>query len=130
MQEAIANPVGLVCPHAEAPELQALFTDCLPIESTETCRTFELIWDRYVAYLVTEECAGSCGRYEDEIFTGTLFRVYTKSHFLEHLVRDTGAHSKEIQHYKLICLNHLIDIAAYGPAEIKQIGPKPSLRIQ
>ena len=92
IQEAVVNPAGLDRPHRELPELEGLIKDASPIESTENCRSFELIWKSYVAYLVTEECAGSCGSYDDEIFTGRLFRIYTKSHFLEHLVRDTGGH--------------------------------------
>jgi hypothetical protein len=82
-----------------------------------------------VAYLVTEECVGSCGNYADEIFTGKLFRVYTKSHFLNHLARDTGGHTDALLHYKLICLNHLIDVAAYVPPEVRVIGPVSSSRI-
>jgi hypothetical protein len=126
VQEAVVNPDGLVRPHPELPELAELS----PIESTDACRTFELTWKRYVAYLVTEECVGSCGEYDDEVFTGSLFRVYTKSHFLEHLARDTGGHTEEIFHYKLTCLNHLIDVAAYSPPEVKQVGPVSSVRIQ
>jgi hypothetical protein len=84
-----------------------------------------------VAYLVTEECVGSCGESGGETYSGKLFRVYTKSHFLDHLARDTGGHIKPIQHYKLTCLNHLIDVASYGPPEIRQIGPvSPPSRIQ
>jgi hypothetical protein len=124
VQQAIVNPGGVArASFAELPELQALRTDVYPIESTDACPTFELIWKRYVAYLVTEECVGSCGKYDDEVFTGNLFRSYTKSHFLEYLLRDTGGHTDEILHYKLICLNHLIDVAAYKPPEMKQIGP-------
>jgi hypothetical protein len=93
------------------------------IESTETCRKFKLHWKHYVAYLVTEECVGSCGEYEDEVHTGKLLRHYTKSHFLEHLARDTGGHLKHIQHYKLICLNHLIDVASEEPPEIEILSP-------
>ncbi len=102
------------------------------IESTEGCRTFELSWKCYVAYLVTEECVGSCGTYDDETYTGKLFRVYSESHFLNHLARDTGSHTEPVQHYKLTCLNHLIDVAAYAPPEIRLIeavSPHP-LRIQ
>lgn len=83
-----------------------------PIETSEGCRTFELFWKHYVAYLVTEECVGSCGTYTDEVYTGKLLRRYSKSHFLEHLARDTGSHGRTLQHYKLICLNHLIDVAS------------------
>jgi hypothetical protein len=74
----------------------------------------------------TEECVGSCGQYDDEVFTGSVFRVDTKSHFLEHLGRDTGGHTEEIFHFKLTCLNHLIDVAAYAPPEAKQIWPASS----
>jgi hypothetical protein len=130
VQEAVVNPGGVVHPHPELPELEEISRGASPIESTETCRTFELTWRHYVAYLVTEECVGSCGRYDDEVFTGRLFRIYTKSHFLEHLARDTGGHTEEIFHYKLTCLNHLIDVAAYSPPEVKQVGPVSSVRIQ
>jgi hypothetical protein len=126
VQEAVVNPAGLVRPHAELPELEGILKDASPIESTENCRSFELIWKRYVAYLVTEECVGSCGSYDDEIFAGKLFRVYTKSHFLEHLARDTGGHTETVLHYKLTCLNHLIDVAAYAPPEVRQVGPVSS----
>ena len=125
VQEAVVNPSGFTRPRPELPE----FTDLSPIESTAACRTFELTWKRYVAYLVTEECVGSCGRYDDEVFTGKLLRVYTRSHFLDHVTRDTGGHTEEVLHYKLTCLNHLIDIAAYSPPEIKQVGAALS-RIQ
>jgi hypothetical protein len=130
VQEAVVNPAGSVFSHPDAPELDEILRDGSPIESTDTCRTFELTWKRYVAYLVTEECVGSCGKYDDEVFTGKLFRVYTKSHFLEHLARDTGGHTEGIFHYKLTCLNHLIDIAAYGAPEVKQVGRVSSIRIQ
>ena len=90
-----------------------------PIKAVEGCRRFELQWTRYVAYLVTEEIVGSGGSYEDEVYTGKLFRVYTKSHFLDYLSRDTGGHFEPILHYKLICQNHLIDVAAYGPPEVR-----------
>ena len=122
VQEAVVNPSGVVRSHHELPEAGKIMTDTAPIESTQDCRSFELTWKHYVAYLVTEEFAGSCGSYDDESFSGTLFRVYTKSHFLEHLGRDTGGHTEAILHYKLTCLNHLIDVAAYVPPEVKQVG--------
>lgn len=123
-EEAVVNPAGVGrSPYPELPESKEIMNDYSPIESIGSCRTFEMTWKHYVAYLVTEECVGSCGQDDDEIFTGNLFRVYTKSHFLDHLARDTGGHTKEILHYKLTCLNHLIDVAAYVPPEVKQVGP-------
>jgi len=132
IQEAIVNAAGSVRSHPEFPELGKIRKGASPIESTDECRSFELIWRRYVAYLVTEECVGSCGRYDDEIFSGKLFRVYTKSHFLEHLGRDTGGHTEPVLHYKLTCLEHLIDVAAYAPPEVTHLGmtSTTSMRIQ
>jgi len=95
--------------------------DYHPIEHTRDCKSFELTWKHYIAYLVTEECVGSCGDYQDEMYTGKVFRVYSKSHFLEHLARDTGGHTQPIHHYKLICLNHLVDVASYSPPAIRAL---------
>jgi hypothetical protein len=101
------------------PNLKKTVTNVSAIATTESCRSFELTWAFYVAYLVTEECAGSCGTYDDEIFQGKLFRIYSKSNFLDHLARDTGAHTQPVQHYKLTCLNRLIDVASYAPPVIR-----------
>jgi len=123
IQEALTNrdSTPAVRPF-ELPELAALKSNAIPIESTASCRTFELTWKRYAAYLVTEEFVGSCDSYGDEAYTGKLFRVYSKSHFLDHLSRDTGGHLEPLLHYKVVCLNHLIDVASYSPPEIRQAG--------
>lgn len=133
VEEAVrGRPASTSSPLPELPELAEIMKDGWLIESTEHCRTFELFWKHYIAYLVTDECAGSCGGYEDETYTGKVLRMYTASHFLDHLARDTGGHSEPIQHYKLTCLNHLIDVAAYAPPEINLIDPASprSLRTQ
>jgi hypothetical protein len=72
-------------------------------------------------HLVTEELVGSNASkgYDDECFTGKTIRTYSTSHFLDHIVRDTGAHIEPPQHYKLICLNHLIDVVAYAPPQVR-----------
>ncbi len=104
------------------PEIAKIARGARAIKSTNECRRFELLWDRYIAYLVTEEAAGSMGHYEDEISEGGLFSVFRKSHFLDHLSRDTGGHTKPILHFKITCLNHLIDVASYEPPEIRLLG--------
>jgi hypothetical protein len=121
VEEAVANRLAVVRSEPELASVQDLahiLRDASPIESIEGCRTFELRWKRYVAYLVTEEGVGSCGSEDDEVYTGRLLRHYSKSHFLDHLARDTGGHMRPLQHYKLICLNHLIDVVSEDPPEI------------
>lgn len=128
VQEAVVNRLTALPPSLpELPELGALRRDTWPIESTDGCKSFEIYWKRYAAYLVTEEMVGSCGGYDDEVFSGNLLRLYSKSHFLDHLARDTGGHLEPILHYKLVCLNHLIDVAAYAPPEIRVIAAAPQL---
>jgi hypothetical protein len=131
VEEAVQNGFAPPVP-SDNPELDEILTRTWPIESVEGCKTFELTWSRYAAYLVTEELIGSGGRDNDETYTGKLLRVCTKSHFLDHLSRDTGGHVEPVQHYKLICLNHLIDIGSYAPPDIRVIGSSsaPPLRIQ
>ncbi len=122
VEEAILNKGRVAEP--PSPELQHLFENSHPIESTAGCRTFELFWNRYAAYCVTEELVGSNARtgYDDESYTGTILRAYTKSHFLDHILRDTGGHLGAVQHWKIICLNHLIDVAAYDAPQITALG--------
>jgi hypothetical protein len=132
VQEAKENPYAPTAVPSDIPQVAGLRKGAVAIESVEGCRSFELIWERYASYLVTEELVGSCGNGDDEIYAGGLLRLYTKSHFLEHLARDTGCHPEPIQHYKLICQNHLIDVASYAQPEIRLIdsAPPPPLRIQ
>ena len=119
VEEAIADRTETVSTPDPTSPLGEIRKGASPIKSVEGCRAFELQWSRYVAYLVTEEGVGSGRSDEDEVYTGKLFRVYTKSHFLDHLARDTGGHFEPILHYKLICQNHLIDVASYSPPEVR-----------
>ncbi len=124
VEEATANRSKTGEGSELAGQVCEILKDASPIEATEGCGTFELSWDRYVAYLVTEEVVGSAGDHRDEVYTGNLFRVYSKSHFLDHLGRDTSGHIEPLTHYKLICLNHLIDVASYRPPEIRLLDTK------
>jgi hypothetical protein len=121
VQEAIDNRSALPSARSEIPELSDILKDAWPIESVEGCKTFELFWKHYAAYLVTEELIGSGGSYDDEVYSGRLLRVYTKSPFLDYLARDTGGHLEPIQHFKLVCLNHLIDVGSYTAPDIQLI---------
>ena len=113
VEEAIVNEAATVS--SERPELAKVLEKAHPIESVPGCRTFQLTWSHYLAYLVTEELVGSNALkgYADEVYTGKIFREYTKSHFLDHVMRNTGGHLEDVRHFKIICLDHLVDIASY-----------------
>jgi hypothetical protein len=119
VEEAVGNRSAAPSTKSVNPGLAGILTETWPIESVEGCKRFEVSWTQYAAYLVTEELVGSCGSYEDEVYRGRLLRVYTESHFLNYLSRNSGGHTQPILHYKLICLNHLIDIGSYAPPNIR-----------
>ncbi len=61
---------------------------------------------------------------EAEEFTGNLFRVYSKSKFLDYVDASTvsvdflvGTH----KHYEIACLNHIIDVASGREPLIEEI---------
>jgi hypothetical protein len=121
VEDAVDNRSTPPSTRSDIPRLAEILKESWAIESIEGCKTFELSWARYAAYLVTEELLGSGGSYGDEVYTGSLLRVYTKSHFLDYLSRDTSGHTEPIQHYKLICLNHLIDVGSYALPNIRVV---------
>lgn len=121
VQEAVENrPAPARQAITDSPELTEILKDAWPIETMEGCKTFELYWKSYAAYLVSEEMFGSIatGGRKDEVFTGKMLRVYSKSKFLDYFASWP---LDPIQHYKLLCLNHIIDIAASAPPKIRVI---------
>ena len=58
-----------------------------------------LSWKHYLAYLVTEELVGSNtpNGYADEVYTGKILRVCTKSHFLDHVIDVVSYHPPEVK---------------------------------
>jgi hypothetical protein len=119
VEEAIADCTATVSTPDLASPFGELRKGASLIKSVEGCGAFELQWSRYVAYVVTEEGVCSGGSDEDEVYTGNLLRMYTKSHFLHNLSRETAGHFEPILHYKVICQNHLIDVASYSPPEVR-----------
>ena len=119
VKEAVVNEAVQVA--SDRPELAGVLAGAHPIESVAGCKTFQLSWTHYLAYLVTEELVDSNAPngYDDEVYTGKILRVYTKSHFLDHILRDTGGHIQTVLHYKLVCLNHLVDVASYYPPTVE-----------
>jgi hypothetical protein len=95
-----------------------------PIESDESCQLFELIWPNYVAYCVRNE---SYTQWDPtEVWEGQQFRIYSKSHFRDYVEKDTFASDKypgALQHWSLICLNHIVDVIGSKQPQIRRLRP-------
>ncbi len=121
VEQAVPNEEkrGLVAPPGAPPELAHLFLDVAPVETLPGCLGIRLRWSRYAAYQVTEQYVGNGGVHDDEAFEGSHLRVYSKSHFLDHLARNIGVHAAPLLHFKIMCENHLIDVASEQPPTIE-----------
>lgn len=90
------------------------------IVSDETCNKYKITFKNYVAYCVTNEtCAGAGG---DEQFTGTLFRTYAKSQFLDYIAASGGGLIETLDgytHYEIVTLNQIIDVVGTREPEIE-----------
>ncbi len=99
-------------------ELEAIITD-------ESLPLIEIVFDYYVGFNVINE--GYAGVDKNEKYAGKFFRIYENSAFLDYIRKTTFAESvleKQITHYEVACLNHIIQIADIGEPTIKLIEHK------
>jgi hypothetical protein len=94
------------------------------IESAPRHRIFELVWDSYVACCITNESFSSPDSKDEKRESGTLLRLYSKSHFLDHIRTNTIAteeHPGPLLHVCVVCLNHVVDVVATKLPEIRKL---------
>ena len=91
------------------------------IEATDSSARYEIVFDDYIAYTVTNESyAGGIA----EKFEGRLARVYSESAFLNYISQGTFATAEypgPFVHYGFCCLNQIIDIVSERPPTVKLI---------
>jgi hypothetical protein len=92
----------------------AASTDYGAIASHETSRTFELVWQHYVAYAVRNEGFTTASD-DDLVASGGVHCVYSRSHFLDyarHAAIARADYPGPLTHIGVICLNHIVDVVA------------------
>lgn len=101
--------------------LRKVLNESKPIEVTESSARYEIVFDDYIAYAVTNESyAGGI----EEKFEGRLARVYSESAFLNYIGQGTFAtedYPGPFVHYGFCCLNQIIDIVSERPPTVKLI---------
>lgn len=94
------------------------------IESDERSRLFELRWDQYIAYNVTNESYAAADK--DSLYEGKLIRVYSKSPFLEFIRKATFATEEYCGPLLHVCVcaeNHIVDVVATKLPVVTQMKP-------
>ena len=101
--------------------LRKILNKSRPIEVTDSSAHYEILFDDYIAYAVTNESyAGGI----EEKFEGRLARVYSESAFLNYIGQGTFATAEypgPYVHYGFCCLNQIIDIVSEKPPTVKSI---------
>lgn len=121
--EAGVSDIAPEITSAEEPNeaLRELLNESKPIEVTENSAQYEIVFENYIAYAVTNESyAGGI----EEKFEGRLARVYSESAFLNYISQGTFATTEypgPFVHYGFCCLNHIIDIVSERPPTVKII---------
>ncbi|WP_245536427.1 hypothetical protein [Terriglobus saanensis] len=109
--------------HTDEPAIQALFAGATAIESNESCRLFEVIYDYPVSYTVVNETYGKYPK-EPEKFEGKFFRIFSWSYLLE-LTKKTSYAADDhpgpgpLQHHSIACLNHVIEVITTKEPEMR-----------
>ena len=91
-----------------------IINDLHRVQATERSRAFELIWNQYIVYAVTNESFGSPNG-EETKDSWRLLRRYSQSPFLDYVVRTTVA-TKEYPgpytHVRVLSENHIVDVVS------------------
>jgi hypothetical protein len=102
--------------------LREILNTSKPIEVTDSSAHYEIIFDDYIAYAVTNESYDAGGIAEK--FEGGLARVYTESAFLNYVGQVTFATAEypgPFVHYGFCCLNQIIDVVSVSPPTVTLI---------
>ncbi|NOG26128.1 hypothetical protein HL291_00550 [Lysinibacillus fusiformis] len=96
------------------------FNDVHPIEIDKTLPVIHLEFETYVAYSVFDESFHFVNQEDD--FLGNSVRIFTKSTYLDFISKGTIALDiysyKELFHYQIVCLDHIIDIVSFDKPTI------------
>jgi hypothetical protein len=103
-------------------DLGRLASGARSIVVDEVSASYELTFGTYIAYAVMNESFTVAN--ESEVYTGHLFRTYSKSAFLEYVAAATIAsddYGGPYVHYGLVCLNHIVEVASAAPPRIVRL---------
>ena len=121
-ESGVSDEAPKISPEEEPNDaLRKILNESKPIEITDNSAHYEIIFDNYIAYAVTNESyAGGI----DEKFEGKLARIYSESAFLNYIGQGTFATEEypgPFVHYGFVCLNQIVDIVSEQPPTVKLI---------
>jgi len=92
------------------------------IISDPTVPFIQINFETYIGYSILNECFISADEYEE--FEGKVFRIYSKSRYLDFIRVGTFAsedYPGPFKHYEMACLNHIVDVVSVSEPDIKKV---------
>src|SRR6266700_1183105 len=112
LHEPSANALRLVLREGRLSTIPTVIEVCgqalgegYSVEVDDACSTFELTWDSYVRYQITNESFGRVELFR-EVQTGENVRQYEKSSLLEYVMSSTIASNEypgKLWHFQIFC---------------------------
>lgn len=100
-------------------------TGCHKVVPNDQSPLFEVLWEIYIAYSVRNESYVGADAPE-EVSVGSHMRLYSRSSFLEYVSHATFAcpeYPGPLQHVRLNCECHIIDVVSTALPSIRRIRP-------
>jgi hypothetical protein len=128
--EPAANALRIVVAESIARELQTEIVapgvqiTAHPMTVGEDSRIFEILWDYCVSYMVTNE--SYCLPEKGKPIGGGAISEWQISEYLSFVRSSTFAETirdKVIRHWRLATQNHIVDVAAFEPPQIRRLAP-------
>lgn len=85
----------------------------------------QLDFQWYIGYAITNESYTSFDEYER--FDGRIFRIYSKSRYLDYINLSTvvtDEYPGTFKHYGVICLNHIVNVVSVEEPLVREIERK------
>lgn len=96
--------------------------DTYSIDIDETLPLIQIDFEGYIGYSIRNESYTSWDDYEE--FEGKIFRIYSKSRYLDFIKVGTFAsedYPGPFTHYGISCLNHVVDVVSVSVPIIKEV---------
>ena len=94
-----------------------------PVQIDDSCATFELNWNVYVRYQITNE---SFGLFVPENRGREHATCRRESDFLEYLSRSSTASNEypgALVHFQFVCSDHIVDIVSTSHPHLRKMAP-------
>lgn len=89
----------------------------------ENDKQYKIIFDNYIAFSLINESYSL--EDETEQYIGRIFRIYSKSKYLDYLENSTldieFITEKSYQHYEFACLNNIVDVVSSEKPVIEEL---------